>query len=496
MSAHIDARTPRPWLLCSLPLLACDPAPAPGQRVVPDPREAWTLADDPKLLADDFNFTHAELPASGLAAKTPWAGSYWPTHKDSINARWAGPDSQSAAHKYGLAFARDGVEDAVSAAFGVDSLVGTPCTTDLDCASEPGSVCARRTGETAGTCSETWFGLCHAWAPAAILEDEPLGPVVHNGVEFKVNDLKALISLTYADGLDVKFMSLRCDDSLKTGDIAGNGACKDTNAGSFHVVVANLLGLRGQAFIEDRTIDYQVWNQPVRGYKVTHDAALTGQQANQLLGAADELSRVEHAGTVAASTFVAVHQLPVTPGHTLRVRMSGTGDADLFVRWNAVPTELDFACRPYIEGSHELCELVVPPAAETAHIAVDGYAASSDYKIVTSVLGVAPDDYAFNPDAAALRQLQMELYWVAEADMAIDGNLAATINQYTRKDIYDYVLELDADGAIVGGEWVSSSKLSHPDFLWLPVKKHPGTVASVIKYAEVQKLLELANGAP
>jgi hypothetical protein len=69
------------------------------------------------------------------------------------------------------------------------------------------------------------------------------------------------------------------------------------------------------------------------------------------------------------------------------------------------------------------------------------------------------------------------------------------IDQYTQKDIYDYVLELDAAGKIIGGEWIGASRQNHPDFLWLPVKKNSGTVAGVISYADVKQLFTLANGA-
>jgi hypothetical protein len=189
------------------------------------------------------------------------------------------------------------------------------------------------------------------------------------------------MSFSYTADLDVKFMSLRCDDAASAGDVTGKAACKDTNAGSFHVVVTNLLGLQGRSFVEDRTYDYEVWNQPVRSYKVTKNAALTGQQANALLGAGAQLSSVDKPGTVAAAAWTQVHNLAVTPGQTLRVRMTGTGDADLYVRWNAQPTASTYTCRPYLDGSDELCELVVPADAKTAYVAVNGYAASSKYNV-------------------------------------------------------------------------------------------------------------------
>lgn len=485
------------FTVIAAPLVGCD-APTDlddGSRAVTEMREAWSAQDNPSLLDPNFNYTFASLPTTGAAKKTPWTGSYWPTHEDSINVRWAGAASKSAARKYELAFAKAGVEDAVSGYSGIDSLGGAACTSNAQCPADKGSVCAKRVGSQEGTCSETWFGICHAWSPAAILEDEPKQAVTFNGVEFKVNDLKALMSLAYTADLDVKFMSLRCDDAASSGDLTGKANCKDTNAGSFHVVVANLLGVQGKAFVEDRTYDYQVWNQPVRSFKVTKNAALTPAQANQLLGAGKVVSSTARAGTVVAGAWTQVHDLAVKPGQTLRVKMTGTGDADLYVRWNAAPTASAYTCRPYLEGSDELCEIVVPADGKTAYIAVNGYAASTKYTITTTLLDQAPAAYAFNPAAVSLRQIQTELRWIGESAATTDGNLSATIDQYTQKDVYDYVLELDAAGKIVGGEWIGASRTNHPDFLWLPTLKRQGVVAGVISYADVRKLFDLANGA-
>ncbi len=485
-------------LVLATPLAGCDALTdiVGDDATLIDYREAWGPQDNPSLLDGDFNYTFTELPTSGAAKKIPWAGSYWPTWQDGINVRWAGANSDSAAKKYELAFGKTGVEDAVSAHSGVDSLVGgTPCTSDAECPVAKGSMCAKRAGSSAGTCSPIWFGICHAWAPAAILEDEPKQPVVFNDVEFKVNDMKALMSLAYTDGLDVKFVSLRCDEDEVGVDLRDVAACKDTNAGTFHVVVANLLGLRGESFIEDRTFDDEVWNQPVRSFRVSHNIELTGLQANQLLAAGKVLSKVEHAGTAAAATWTPVHDLAVKPGQSVRVRMTGTGDVDLYLRWNAEPTLTTFHCRPFRLGAEELCEIVVPADAETAYIAVHGYAASSKYEITTTLLDIPASTYAFNPEAASLRQIRSELHWIAETESTVDGNLSATIDQFTKKDIYDYVLELDAAGEVIGGEWIGGSRINHPDFLWTPLLKRPGTVADVIEYTDVRKLFDLANGA-
>ena len=377
-------------------------SPATNQR-------AWGTDDAPSLLGDDFEYAFASLPTSGEAETAPWAGNYWPTYRDNLNYRWEGDDSLSPAGKYAAAYDREGLEDRISDEYGIQSIsTATSCSADTDCLKDNGEVCAKRFGEDEGRCIETWFGICHAWAPAAIMEPEPISPVTHNGVEFKVNDIKALVSLQYTAGLEVKFMSLRCNDK-GTGEDAmeldeyGNptdDSCADTNAGSFHVAVTNLLGIQKVSFVEDRTFDYEVWNQPVRSYEVTHSAAVTASRANALAGVTDGSS-----------------------------------------------------------------------------------------------------DYQFNDDATSFRHIKLALRYITESDQEIDGNLSSTIDTYTRTDRYEYVLELDSDGLIIGGEWVGDSKTNHPDFLWLPTVKSDTELASKdsqsgtgIQWSEVQDLLSLSIG--
>ena len=73
---------------------------------------------------------------------------------------------------------------------------------------------------------------------------------------------------------------------------------------------------------------------------------------------------------------------------------------------------------------------------------------------------------------------------------ATDGYLTPHIDSYTQTDHYEYVLELDAAGKIIGGEWVGEARYTHPDFLWLPIKSSVATVAGgKISYDEVKKLM-------
>ena len=574
--------------------------------------DRWLPSDDPTRWDENLEFRVTELPQDGAAAQTPWTGSYWPTYEDSIAYRWDGEETLSPAGKYGAAFEIADVADKVSAKYGVDSrATATECTEDSVCDDSIGEVCAKRAGEETGRCIPSWWGICHAWAPAAILEPEPIHPVTRNGVEFKVNDLKALVSLVY-NHTQATMLSLRCNEDEENGDITydnyGNPTgedleCKDTNAGTFHVIVANYLGLRGEAFVEDRTFDDEVWNQPVSAYRITRQdeitaaeaavlagAELSGDQGGQqhtLEGTVDEGSwkhfgsisvpkgstaRVVMSGsgdpdlyvrkgtqpnlnewdcrpwiggaaeecnipavvedielyvsaygysastgfqivvdvagasdagdlavdetlegTVAKGEWKHFGSYPVPAGGTLHVVMSGDGDPDLYVGTGGQPTKATWTCRPYVGGAAEECTLENLPAAAEVFLSVHGYQASTGFSLHVTVAGPgAPDanPYVFNLDAVTFYDVRLELDYIGESSSRTDGNLSSVISQYTHTDVYTYVLEVDADGRVIGGEWTGSSKKAHPDFLWLPTGRYNYPIAGgAITYDNVKSLL-------
>ena len=71
---------------------------------------------------------------------------------------------------------------------------------------------------------------------------------------------------------------------------------------------------------------------------------------------------------------------PTLPAGKYRFTMTGTNDADLYVRVGLAPTSSDYDCRPYEAGSDEACEIeITTPAA--VHVMVQGYAASSTFAL-------------------------------------------------------------------------------------------------------------------
>lgn len=357
-------------------------------------KEEWSSNDSPFLFAAELETRLDALPASGEAAHVPWAGSYWPVSADTINYRWG--SGESPAKKYERAFGGSGVEEAVSRVHGIESAVSQrACSRDAECSAAAAEVCAKRRGASSGRCIPTWWGICHAWAPAAILWPEPRRAVVRGGVTFEVQDLKALASLVH-DRTKSRFASLRCDSAASTFafDHYGrptDGACRDTNAGTYHVLLANYLGRLRQSFVEDRTIDDEVWNQPLRSFRVLSRREVTAAVANGVVGA------------------------------------TGT-------------------------------------------------------------------TWQFNPAARRLVHVVTEVRWVSESD-ASEGWVGARIDAYTRSDRYEYVLELDGAGKIVGGEWGLASRLSHPDFVWLPTGPAAASVAGGAIWYDVVKQLVMESAS-
>ncbi len=129
---------------------------------------------------------------------------------------------------------------------------------------------------------EMWMGICHGWAPAAYMYKRPVKPLTLTAADgiteitFYEDDIKALASLKWAKSpYNSRFVGGRCNlkgDDVKTDEKTGkilNKECFDTNPGTWHISVANKIGIQNESFVMDATFDYEVWNQPVQAYEVS-----------------------------------------------------------------------------------------------------------------------------------------------------------------------------------------------------------------------------------
>ena len=67
---------------------------------------------------------------------------------------------------------------------------------------------------------------------------------------------------------------------------------------------------------------------------------------------------------------------PVLEAGTYQFAMTGTGDADLYVRIGSAPTTRTYDCRPYKTGSNETCSVTLAQPAPI-HVMVRGYSSTT-----------------------------------------------------------------------------------------------------------------------
>lgn len=115
---------------------------------------------------------------------------------------------------------------------------------------------------------------------------------------------------------------------------------------------------------------------------------VTGEQDNEFVPGGGEEPEVEawqgleQDGAVAKGEEVRV-ETPTLPAGAYQFVLSGDNDADLYVRVGNEPTSDAYDCRPYKAGSEELCVVELPSPAKI-HAMVQGYATSSNFKLVAA----------------------------------------------------------------------------------------------------------------
>ncbi len=79
--------------------------------------------------------------------------------------------------------------------------------------------------------------------------------------------------------------------------------------------------------------------------------------------------------------------------------------------------------------------------------------------------GLPIDSWVFNPKAVSWYKVAMTVNYRI-SNFGLDG--AGTVPADLSSRTYDYILELDDEGHILGGEWIGDSRRDHPDFIWMP----------------------------
>ncbi len=319
-------------LLGTIHLAGCTDAPGddclPGDAECAGPvgdgkADGFGGRNDPAVMAQHLEYHLDQLPKKGWRdepawkaaypeavgrAETVWADTYWPASDGSHNARWLGPTVKSPLEKYDAAFNNAAGCDTQPALYGAESKAAWD--TYNQCAG-PAAKWQTENYESIGLMHngldddgdgntdeygsdgvdgvQGWWGSCHAWTPASQLVPEPQHAVTMNGITFEVGDIKALIQNIY-DRTSAVMLGGRCNAQSITHDVNGsaNDDCADVNPGAMHVVMTNFLGINQLPLIEDKTADYQVWNQPVVGYEITKQDKVDAAAAMACVGASGD----------------------------------------------------------------------------------------------------------------------------------------------------------------------------------------------------------------
>lgn len=110
-----------------------------------------------------------------------------------------------------------------------------------------------------------------------------------------------------------------------------------------------------------------------------------------------------------------------------------------------------------------------------------------DEATATALMQQSGDEARFDGRTTRFFHVRTEVVYITEAPASWQPNAGSSV--YERVDPYEYVLEANASGEIIGGEWVGSSRTSHPDFLWLPLGARRA-LSPFIALDEVHRLLQ------
>ncbi len=381
---------------------------------------AWDGTSNPYWFNHSLERDPTRVPRTAHVSQEVWTSSYFPLYQDTINVRWFS-DGQpglstaeySPAEKYDLIFngwtpptdfaslrpfTRSNWADwdtryhEVLGPLGnwVTNLRGNKLDRDrIRDFIDNGT-------EWTGWPMESWWGLCHAWAPAALFERAPCGSVERNGVTFFTGDLEALLIQAYDEawrrGMWLGAACRASAGGIERDDFGRpvDSECFDTNIGAFHVVVTTFLGLKDRPLIYDRIRSEEIWNQPLVGYRINRQDSVSAAQA---------------------------------------------------------------AAR----------------------------------------LGVTNGAYIFNGDAVSFLDVEMDLIWMTESQPSVSPTPASS---FERIDRLTYILELNADGLVVGGELYGSSLGDvAPDYLW-QAEQLADSHLSFLNLQEIRGLIDESCGDP
>jgi hypothetical protein len=237
------------------------------------------------------------LPMTGKLAddRLAWSETYWPSNLGGVAYRWSSPTPQPFQYKL------NSKEELMK--MSEQELSQLSPAELYDISNNDYNYTLTKKALRLYTPRDLWWeGICHGWSQAATNYPEPAAIVYTNEAGINVpigsSDVKALLAMHEAynyKGEKFGFVGRRCKVNGKVvgeaddrdpprnrlypaAELADSSECKDVNAGAFHVVISNMLGLLGKGFVADIDRFNDVWNQPIAGYtaRIVGEEALDG----------------------------------------------------------------------------------------------------------------------------------------------------------------------------------------------------------------------------
>lgn len=213
--------------------------------------------DQPSKILKNYSNLFVSLPLAGkIQDKTlGWPGGHWPSNLGSISHRWSANDPEVFTYSYrSLQELRSTPQYLINAMSPAEKLSIYQRDYSYKLVDKIRSLYSSDESD--------WHGICHGVAAAQMNHGEPQKKTVTNRdgikIEFYSSDLKGLISYYYANVSNSKAVQagLRCH-SNDSRDIN----CQGINPATFHLVLANKIGLDKKPFIADIDHGVEVWNQ-------------------------------------------------------------------------------------------------------------------------------------------------------------------------------------------------------------------------------------------
>ena len=400
---------------------------------------------------DTIDVFGGDLPMSGVAERVPYPGNWWPLRTGGINQRWNGAEL-SPAEKYDRLF-NDWTPPVGYAGFATFSGPGDgagwqdalrPWRDGMGPAARAEIADSNlrafdgRDSDGDGDIDESddwdglegWFGHCNGWAAAAITVGAPLHPAY----------------MTTPDGEELK---------LEISDV------KAMLTDAYYSVDAAFLSQRCNRLPDpgcDGRVERSCRNQTACTW---NDGACAPRE--RYIWTTDDDGRVEQPecrDTNPASLYLVATNFLGRHGRAFVI--DTTFDWQV---WN-------FPVYRYeITGQREVAE------AEAARL-VGGAGAGAQY--------------TWNNAARRFASVSMRIWYVSDGIAPHRAPVGHKVERFDHEQLLEFVLELDDDGTIVGGEWIGASKENHPDFVWAP-RGTPFVDNDEIRWTDVQRVYQASR---